>query len=187
MLSGVGKMLAAAELEPQPAATSFEDVVNRYYQGLYQFAFSLTRAQADALDLTQQTFYVWASKGHQLRDESKVKTWLFTTLHREFLRSRRRWLRFPHIDLHSAEPELPAAADEPAPNLDSGAVLAALGQVDEVYRAPLALFYMEEHSYRDIAELLNVPVGTVQSRISRGKAQLKRALAGSASKEARHG
>lgn len=181
-------MLAAAELtQAQPAPASFEDVVNRYYQGLYQFAFSLTRAQADALDLTQQTFYVWAQKGHQLRDETKVKTWLFTTLHREFLRSRRRWLRFPHIDLHSAEPELPAAADESTANLDSAAVLAALGQVDEVYRAPLALFYMEEHSYRDIAEILNVPVGTVQSRISRGKAQLKRALADTSPNEARHG
>ena len=55
-----------------------------YYRPLYQFAFTLTRDEADACDLTQQTFYIWARKGHQLRDQSKVKTWLFTTLHREF-------------------------------------------------------------------------------------------------------
>ena len=62
------------------ASLDFESVVASYYEPLYQFAFSLTRTEADACDLTQQTFYVWATKGHQLRDVSKVKTWLFTTL-----------------------------------------------------------------------------------------------------------
>ena len=64
---------------------NFEDLVACHYGPLYQFAFSLTRDEADACDLTQQTFCIWAAKGHQLRDVSKVKTWLFTTLHREFL------------------------------------------------------------------------------------------------------
>ena len=52
---------------------------------LYRFALSLSRQESDAADLTQQTFFLWASKGHQLRDQSKVKTWLFTSLYREFL------------------------------------------------------------------------------------------------------
>src|ERR1043166_8931387 len=77
----------------------FESLVARYYRSLYQFAFGLTRVEADACDLTQQTFYIWATKGHQLRDVTKVKTWLFTTLHREFLESRRRQKRFPHYEL----------------------------------------------------------------------------------------
>src|SRR6266536_2870886 len=59
---------------------NFERVVAQYYEPLYQFAFSLTRSEAEACDLTQQTFYVWATKGHQLREVAKVKTWLFTTL-----------------------------------------------------------------------------------------------------------
>ncbi len=67
----------------------FENLVGRYYEPLYQFAFSLTRDEADACDLVQQTFCIWANKGHQLRDTTKVKTWLFTTLHREFLGARR--------------------------------------------------------------------------------------------------
>jgi RNA polymerase sigma-70 factor (ECF subfamily) len=57
---------------------------------LYRFAISLTRSEADVCDLAQQTFYKWATKGHQLRDPTKVKSWLFTTLHRGFLESRRR-------------------------------------------------------------------------------------------------
>ena len=56
-----------------PGNVDFESLVARFYAPLYQFAFSLTRAEADACDLTQQTFVVWAVKGHQLRDVSKVK------------------------------------------------------------------------------------------------------------------
>src|SRR2546426_12541254 len=88
----------------------FERLVEQYYRSLYQFAFSLTRSESDACDLTQQTFYIWATKGHQLRDGAKVKTWLFTTLHREFLETRRRQNRFPHLELTQAEPELPAVS-----------------------------------------------------------------------------
>src|SRR4051794_23591295 len=83
----------------------FETLVARYYSSLYKFAYSLTQVEADACDLTQQTFYIWATKGHQLRDLSKVKTWLFTTLHREFLESRRRYTRFPHYELSQADAE----------------------------------------------------------------------------------
>src|SRR4051795_5914537 len=86
----------------------FESLVTRYYGALYQFAFSLTRTEADACDLTQQTFYVWAKKGHQLRDPSKVKTWLFTTLHREFLNMKRKVVRFPHYELSEMDHELPS-------------------------------------------------------------------------------
>ena len=87
------------------AESGFESLVTRYYGPLYQFAFSLTRTEADASDLTQQTFYIWATKGHQLRDSSKVKTWLFTTLHREFLNMRRKIVRFPHHELSEIEAE----------------------------------------------------------------------------------
>ena len=156
---------------------NFERVVAQYYEPLYQFAFSLTRAEADACDLTQQTFYVWATKGHQLRDPAKVKTWLFTTLHRQFLESRRRLTRFPHHELEAVSNELPLISPKTALQLDSAQVLQALARVDEVYQAPVALFYLEECSYKEIAEMLDVPMGTVKSRISRGIAQLQTLLA----------
>jgi RNA polymerase sigma-70 factor (ECF subfamily) len=158
-------------------AVEFESLVARFYEPLYQFAFSLTRAEADACDLTQQTFTVWATKGHQLRDISKVKTWLFTTLHREFLESRRRQTRFPHFDLDTAESELPTISPAAVSRLDTAQVLDALARVDEVYQAPVALFYLQDCSYNEIAEALKVPLGTVKSRLARGIAQLQQLLA----------
>ena len=154
----------------------FESLVTRYYRPLFQFALSLTRAEADACDLTQQTFFLWASKGHQLRDKSKVKTWLFTTLHREFLETQRRRTRFPHHELEETDYDLPFILPEAMSRLDGKEVLAALGKVGEPYQAALALFYLEDCSYKEIAEILDVPLGTVQSRIARGLGQLHRLL-----------
>ena len=61
--------------------------------------------------------------------------------------------------------------------LDAGVVMQALWNVDEVYRAPLMLFYLEDHSYLEIAAILEIPVGTVMSRLARGKVQLRGLLA----------
>lgn len=155
----------------------FESLVALYYAPLYQFAFSLTRAEADACDLTQQTFTVWATKGHQLRDATKVKTWLFTILHREFLTSRRRQTRFPHLDLNEAEAELPTIAPAAVSRLDTAQVIESLSQMDEIFQAPVVLFYLQDYSYNEIAEILDVPLGTVKSRLARGIGQLQKLLA----------
>jgi RNA polymerase sigma-70 factor (ECF subfamily) len=155
-----------------------ETVVAEYYEPLYRFAISLTRTEADACDLAQQTFYMWATKGHQLRDPSKVKSWLFTTLYRIFLESRRTLTRFPHSELTETDPDLPVVMPEAARQLDAMQALDALTRVDEVYRAPVSLFYMEDYSYQEIADILGVPIGTVKSRMARGLAQLKVIFAG---------
>ena len=154
----------------------FESLVAGYYEPLYQFAYSLARNEADACDLTQQTFCIWATKGHQLRDTSKVKTWLFTTLHREFLGTRRRQTRFPHIELEFAAAELPVVSPATVNRLDAGQVLDSLARLDEIYQAPVALFYLQDCSYNEIAEILGVPLGTVKSRLTRGLGRLHQLL-----------
>jgi RNA polymerase sigma-70 factor (ECF subfamily) len=154
----------------------FEDLVRAHYASLYRFALSLTRSETDAGDLTQQTFLIWGSKGHQLRDRSRAKTWLFTTLHREFLRLRRHETRFPRVELSEGEPELSFVEPERIEILKLDGVLRALAHVEPLYRATLSLFYVEEMSYREMADILGVPIGTVQSRLSRGKAQLRQLL-----------
>ncbi len=157
-------------------APDFEQIVDAHYAPLYRFALSLARSEHTAADLTQQTFYLWASRGHQLRDAAKVKSWLFTTLYREFLGVHRRDSRFPQADLEGETAELPAEECSIADSIDGAAVVAALQEIDEVYRAPLTLFYLEEFSYREIAAVLEVPAGTVMSRLSRGKNLLRKLL-----------
>ena len=153
---------------------SFENLVNAHYEPLYRFALSLARSEADAGDLVQQTFCRWATKGGQLRDRSKAKSWLFTTLHREFLGRRRHEDKFPKVEISAVnESELTVNSPSSEKRIDGASVMSALHRLDEMYRAPLALFYLEEHSYRDIAEILEVPVGTVMSRMSRGKELLR--------------
>ena len=155
-------------------ADDFAQIVARHYEALYRFALSLTRAEEDARDLTQQTFYVWAKKGHQLRDPSKAKAWLFTTLHRAFLGTRERENRFSSYGFDETVVEsLPAPSPDYANVADSPQVLSALGKVDAVYQAAVALFYLQDCSYQEIAEILEVPVGTIKSRIARGIAQLR--------------
>jgi RNA polymerase sigma-70 factor (ECF subfamily) len=154
----------------------FEAIVTEYYEPLFRFAMSLTHTEADAADLTQHTFYTWATKGHQLRDVSKVKTWLYTTLHRAFLQSRRRQVRFPHHELEEVAQQLPVLSPDFINRADCSAVLPALAQVDEIFQAAVALFYLEDCSYKEIAAILDVPMGTVKSRIARGIAQLREIL-----------
>ena len=158
------------------AKLDFEVLVDRYYAALFRFALSLTRKESDARDLTQQTFWLWARKGHQLHDPSKVKSWLFTTLHREFLQGQRRSTRFPHQELEEASEEIPHVPSTLVNELDGQIILDCLGRIDPLFQAPVALFYIEDHSYQEIADVLSIPLGTVKSRIARGIAQLQKVV-----------
>lgn len=165
----------------------FPTVVNHHYGDVYRFALSLVHDESEAADLTQEAFWRLADKALQVRDPGKVKSWLFTTLHREFMGKRRRLGRHPHSDLESAAGELPVVEPEVVEHLDGQTAVEALANVEQTFRAPLALFYLEDYSYAEIAEILGIPLGTVMSRLSRGKARLQQLLAdrGSPSEGAR--
>jgi RNA polymerase sigma factor (sigma-70 family) len=154
----------------------FESLVSQHYEHLYRFALSLSGRDSDARDLVQQTFLRWAQRGFQLRERSRAKTWLFTTLYREFLGQQRKANRYVHVDLESAGNELPSLAPETVSQMDGQSVMGALQELEENYRAPLTLFYLSQHSYQEIAEILAVPIGTVMSRLSRGKAKLRKLI-----------
>jgi RNA polymerase sigma factor (sigma-70 family) len=161
----------------QPGALDFQSLVELHYAPLFRFAMSLTRTENDASDLVQETFLTWAAKGHQLQDKTKAKTWLFTTLHRRFLETQRRATRFPQVDIDEITDELPTVEPEWVNRLDAQTAVEWLGQVDPQFQAPVALFYLEDYSYNEIATILEVPLGTVKSRIARGLSQLKALVA----------
>lgn len=156
-----------------PEQQAFEEAVNAHYEPLFRFALGLSRSEADAADLTQRAYERFAEKSSALRDKAKTKTWLFTTLYRDFLQQKRHATRFPESELdetlNATLVELPRADVM----TDANAAVAALRALEEPFRATLILFYLQDHSYREIAEILDVPIGTVMSRISRGKEMLR--------------
>ena len=162
----------------------FEQLVREHHGALYRFALSMTRHEADACDLVQETFLRWAEKGHQLADATKVKTWLFTTLYREASARRRRVVRFTHEPITEVESELPEIPPAAPAGADARLVRDALLRIDDAFRDAVALFYLEDYSHPEIAEILGIPLGTVKSRIARGVAQLQRLLHASANSSA---
>ena len=144
-----------------------------FYEPLYRFALGLSRSEADAADLTQRAFERFGVKSHTVRDKAKTKTWLFTTLYRDFLQQKRHDTRFPHSEWdETAEAtiiELPRAEI----SADANMAMAALNEMEEPFRSTLVLFYLQEHSYKEIAEILDVAIGTVMSRLARGKELLR--------------
>ena len=155
---------------------AFAKAVDAYHEPLYRFAWSLARNDAVAADLTQETFAIFARKLGSLRDAAKTRSWLFTTLYREFLRLKRRDRFHAEVEPEALETLAPSIGPEGEDRADEHAILIALRNLDDAYRAPLTLFYLQQHSYREIAEILKIPLGTVMSRISRGKARLREAL-----------
>ena len=172
-----------AEPHPGPqgapaAPESFEAFVEEHYQAAYRFAFSLCGHHHDACDITQQAFYLAYARADQLRDPAKRKPWLFSILHREFLRTWRRENQHPQTPLEFSEAALPLLHVDHAALLDSQTVLQVLGTIDMSFRAPLVLFYLDQLSYKEIAAALELPIGTVMSRLARGKQMLRQRLEG---------
>ena len=152
--------------------SSVEELVELYYQPLYCYAFRLTGAAADAEDLTQEAFCKAQLSRNQLRDESKAKAWLFRILRNLYLhrlRSER-----GHGERINVDPDaLPDESVRVLENVDVESLQRLLSELPEVFRTPLILYYFEDFSYRDIAEQMELPIGTVMSRLARAKAHLR--------------
>jgi RNA polymerase sigma-70 factor (ECF subfamily) len=160
-------------MERPASARSVTRLVEAYYAGLYRYAFRLAGDAADAEDLTQETFCKAQMRLHQLRDPGRVRPWLFAILRNCYLRKRRDEPEEKHLPMEAADTQV--NADDEAP--DAEELQRALNRLPEAYRTPLILFYFESFSYREIADQMGVPIGTVMSRLSRAKAFLRQLLA----------
>jgi RNA polymerase sigma-70 factor (ECF subfamily) len=152
-----------------------ERLVELHYEPLYRYAFRLTGSAADAEDLTQETFCTAQDKLGQLRDPERVKSWLFSILRNAYLHRMRadKHQRFVPLDgVHDVAESPP----EPLPAVEPQRLQQALNELPEVFRTPIILYYFEEFSYRDIAEQMDLPLGTVMSRLARAKAHLRSRL-----------
>lgn len=154
-----------------PRTTNLPKLVADHHAELYRYAFRLCGAAEDAEDLTQQTFLVAQQKHKELGQVRNIRAWLYGVLRNLSLKSQRHHRRLvvlPELDLENIPENFPSAAE-----VDSEHVQAALDKLSPEFRAVVLLFYFEERSYREIAELLDLPIGTVMSRLSRAKGQLR--------------
>jgi RNA polymerase sigma-70 factor (ECF subfamily) len=141
---------------------------------LRRYARALTGNRERADDLVQDTLARALSRIHLWRPAASIRPWLFTIMHNIFLNERRRASRMVPLATEPAEPATDRA--------DSRALLddldRALGQLHEDQRAAVLLVGVEEMSYEDAAKVLGIPIGTLMSRLSRGREQLRRLIEG---------
>lgn len=161
--------------ESQSPPVDMPALVAAHHAAVYRYARRLTGCAAQAEDLTQQTFLIAQQKLDQLRDPARSGGWLLAIARNCFLKSRRRpepaaasvGINVEHL------PGRTTAGDA----IDREALEQALAQLPDEFRLVLLMFYFEELSYQEIAAQLELPLGTVMSRMSRAKTQLRSQLA----------
>jgi RNA polymerase sigma-70 factor (ECF subfamily) len=155
----------------QMPSISFEEHLER----LFAYAVRLTGSHDLAEDLTQQAFLVAQQRIGQLRDPNKLAAWLLRIVRNLFLKHCRRRHPLPvsQVDLDLEEVLHDDAMELPC---DEERIQLALAQLPLDYRAVVLMFYFEELSYREIATELEIPEGTVMSRLARARNHLRRLL-----------
>jgi RNA polymerase sigma-70 factor (ECF subfamily) len=156
---------------------SVQRLVDDYYAALYRYAYRLTGSAADADDLTQEAYCKAQSCLGQLRDLTRARPWLFSILRNAYLQRIRsdRQQRWVTLDAAAELAEAPAETDSPI-DIDPERLQQALSELAEGFRTPVILYYFEDFSYRDIAEQMDLPIGTVMSRLARAKTHLRSRL-----------
>jgi RNA polymerase sigma-70 factor (ECF subfamily) len=154
---------------------NIQRLVDEHYVALYRYAYRLTSNSLDAEDLTQEVFCAAQMKLGQLRDPARAKSWLFTILRNAYLHRVRSQKQAKMVSLDDLG-EFPEPPPEPLPPIEPQRLQQALKDLPEDFRTPVILFYFEDFSYRDIAEQMDLPLGTVMSRLARAKAHLRSRL-----------
>lgn len=149
------------------------ELIEQHSALLYRYAYRLTGDANDSEDLVQQTFLLAHQRRHQLREAEAARGWLISIVRNVFLKSLRHQHRGRSLD-EIEEPVATGALLDGPVHLER--LQQALMELAEEFRSPLVLYYFEEFSYQEIATHMGVPIGTVMSRISRGKAYLKKRL-----------
>lgn len=173
------------------AAADFKSLLEPVLEPAYRTAYHLTRNEADAEELVQEAALL-AFKGFgRFKPGTNFKAWFFTILRNRFISTYRKKQReiktveledAPELYMYtkSMESGLSAQTSEPAKyvieQLDAEQVATALSELPMEFREAATLYFTQDMSYHDIAEVLSVPVGTVRSRLHRGRKLLQKKL-----------
>ena len=167
--------------------TRFEEEVVPYMRKLYPAALRMTRNPSDAEDLIQETFARAYVAFHQFSQGTNLSAWLYRILANTFINTRRKVRREPAQSVFSEFGELlvpetllgqaaRSAEEEALDRLADSEVLRALRDLPEGFSATIYLADIEGYPYKEIAEIMGTPIGTVMSRLHRGRQQLRARL-----------
>ncbi len=159
--------------ESQPAV-DLGSLISAHHAELYGYAYRILGKRDLAEDMTQQTFLQAQAKLAQLRDPASARGWLFSIMRNAIQMTWRQGKRLP-VETGEVNLDQLPIDDEPA-EFDHERLQAALNELSDEHRLILVLFYFEECSYCEISQRLNLPMGTVMSRLSRAKSQLRTRL-----------
>jgi len=148
--------------------------IESHIPALRRYAWALVRRSDEADDLVQDCLERAIARAATFRAEGEMRSWLFSILHNLFVTERRRAARRRSVGLDEA-PEI-AVAGRQESTVRMREVLAAIATLPDEQRAVLLLVGVEDLSYDEAARVLDVPVGTVMSRLSRGRERLRQAL-----------
>ncbi len=163
----------------------FWNLAQNQMRFLYNVAFRYVGNPYDAEDLVQETLFTACNKFHQLRDSLKFKSWMFTILRNHFLKMQRKKTQvqadefedgidyLSQLESVSLRQDVVSAYEK---KIEAETVQSILDKLPEKYKTVLILHYMEDSSYQEIADMLAVPIGTVMSRLSRAKQNMKKTL-----------
>jgi RNA polymerase sigma-70 factor (ECF subfamily) len=178
--------MASTPAEQEDRDHSFEREALPWLDDVYRFALSLTRNEADADDVVQETYLRAYRSWHTFERGSDARRWLFTICRNAFLRTRERTRR--EVDVEDGDVEAAAAqagdalisrngADQILTRLDLAPALSgAIDRLAEPFRSAIMLVDVEDQSYEAAAEILHIPIGTVRSRLFRGRRILQQEL-----------
>ncbi|HTP16213.1 MAG TPA: sigma-70 family RNA polymerase sigma factor [Streptosporangiaceae bacterium] len=170
----------------------FEQDVVPYHGQLYPTALRMTRNASDAEDLVQETFTKAYAAFYQFKPGTNLRAWLHRILANTFINSYRKKRREPVQALGldfgddwttGSDPLSPPAMSAEAQAMERLAdsdILRALRELPAEFRVPVYLADVEGYPYKEIAEMMGTPMGTVMSRLHRGRAKLRAKLAGHA-------
>jgi len=164
------------------SADDFSAEALEFLQPLFATAMRLTRNRADAEDLVQDTYVKAFRHSGQFKRGTNLRAWLYTILHNTW-RNRRRDAGRDTVDIDSDQAEQLVAGGSGGEQIETperilmrstldADLQAALDSLPDAFREAVWLRDVEEFTYAEIAEMLNVPIGTVMSRISRGRRML---------------
>ncbi|MFA9445095.1 sigma-70 family RNA polymerase sigma factor [Egicoccus sp. AB-alg6-2] len=181
--------IARQELSETDRQVRFEAEVMPHLDRLYSAALRYTRHRADAEDLVQETVAKAYRSFHQYRPGTNLRAWLYRVLHTTYISMYRKAQRRPQEDLqetlddYSFYDEIARSGGRSAERevleaLTADEVKQAMADLPETFRLAVYLADVEGFAYKDIAEIMDTPVGTVMSRLHRGRKQLQKALSG---------